>query len=107
MIHTCYSGETALHYIEIELSDEEQMKMIRQLSQWYFDTDQDAEDYAEEFYLFITGIMDGMLLLNPRYLLLEEILDPFLGILSKNARDVYKKAYEGIKTGAWPPMGEK
>lgn len=107
MIHTCCSGKAVFYFIDIEISDDNQMKMIRQLSRWYSDTDQDAEVYAEEFYRFATGIMDGMLLLNPRYLLLEEVLEPFLRFLSKSDRDLYKKAFEVIKSGDWSAIGEE
>ena len=101
MIHTCYSGKVVLYFINIEIADDEQLKLIQQLSRWYSDTNQDAEEYADEFYRFVIGIMDGMLLLNPRYLLLEEVLESFLGFLSKNDRNLYKKAFESIKSGIW------
>ena len=47
----CNSGGRILYFMDMELTDEEQVRMICQLNQWYSDTDQDVEGFVEEFLL--------------------------------------------------------
>lgn len=51
----CNSGGRILYFMDMELTDEEQVRMICQLNQWYSDTDQDVEGFVEEFYWFVIG----------------------------------------------------
>ena len=85
----CNSGGLILYFMDMELTDEEQVRMICQLNQWYSDTDQDVEGFVEEFYWFVIGIMDDMILLNPRYLLLEEVMEQFLLLMPETRRRCY------------------
>ena len=82
----CNSGGRILYFMDMELTDAEQVRMICQLNQWYSDTDQDVEGFVEEFYWFVIGIMDDMILLNPRYLLLEEVMEQFLLLMPETRR---------------------
>lgn len=98
-VEMCNLGTYVLYFMRMELTDDEQMRLIRQLSQWYSDTDQDEELYAEELCNFVIGITEGMLLLNPKYLLLEEILDAFLCLIPKADREDYKKVFKCLDEG--------
>lgn len=42
----CNSGGRILYFMDMELTDEEQVRMICQLNQWYSDTDQDVEGFV-------------------------------------------------------------
>ena len=76
-----------------------------QLNQWYSDTDQDVEGFVEEFYWFVIGIMDDMILLNPRYLLLEEVMEQFLLLMPETDVDAMEQAGFGkISVLLGPPF---
>ena len=48
--------------------------MIRQLDCWYADTDLDSREYAEEYQRIVSGILHGLVILNPKKLALEEVI---------------------------------
>ena len=48
--------------------------MIRQLDCWYTDTDLDCREYAEEYQRIVSGILHGLVILNPKKLALEEVI---------------------------------
>lgn len=98
----CDLGGQNLYFADMELTGAEQMKMIYQLNNWYSATDQEVEEFVEEFYWFVIGIMDGMILLNPKYLLLEEVLEQFLLLLPETIRGCYKETFENLKSGCRP-----
>lgn len=98
----CNSGGRILYFMDMELTDAEQMGMIYQLNQWYSDTDQDVEEFVEEFYWFVIGILDNMILLNPRYLFLEEVMEQFLLLMPETGRRCYKETFENMKSGCCP-----
>lgn len=104
----CNSGGRILYFMDMELTDEEQVRMICQLNQWYSDTDQDVEGFVEEFYWFVIGIMDDMILLNPRYLLLEEVMKQFLLLMPETRRRCYGTGWVRKNIcPAGPPLSER
>ena len=105
----CNSGGRILYFMDMELTDEEQVRMICQLNQWYSDTDQDVEGFVEEFYWFVIGIMDDMILLNPRYLLLEEVMEQFLLLMPETRRRCYGTGWlrKNICPAGTPPLSER
>ena len=103
----CNSGGRILYFMDMELTDEEQVRMICQLNQWYSDTDQDVEGFVEEFYWFVIGIMDDMILLNPRYLLLEEVMEQFLLLMPETRRRCYGTGWLRKNICCWDPLSER
>lgn len=91
-----------LYFLEFRLYPEEQGELIRKFCQWYGDTDQETGQFAAEFYLVASGILGGMLVLNPRYLLLEDVIPELIEVLPEAARSCYTDSRRKIREGKRP-----
>ena len=91
-----------LYFMGTCLNVEEQIHLIQKFRQWYGDTDQDTELFGAESYIVISGILDGMLVLNPKYLLLEDVLEELVELLPETVRQYYVEGFYRIKDGCQP-----
>lgn len=73
--------ERPLFFIKSEMSDAQKLLLISKMDEWYGNTDQDTTDYALEFAIVVRMILDSYLVINPRYLAIEEVLQDILGII--------------------------
>lgn len=96
-----YEG-SPLYFMEMHLDRGEQEYLIKKFCQWYGDTDQDVELFGTEFYLVVSRILDGMLVLNPNYLLLEDVLAEFVTALQDKAKVCYLEGVCYIRDGCRP-----
>lgn len=64
--------------------------LLREFDQWYGDTDQDVKTWAVEYQLLARMLLNhGALILNPRYLALDEVLPAVLDILNPHQKELY------------------
>lgn len=91
-----------LYFMQLTLSHKEQIDIIFQLCYWYSCTDQCSEDYTEELRLLIHMVLQESVALNPRYLLMGDVLAEMSSVLPENDRMCYTEAYRVINTGASP-----
>lgn len=92
-------SDSPLYFMEIGLCQKEQGRLVKKFCQWYGDTDQEVGQYAAEFYLIVSGILNGMLVLNPKYLLLGDVLPELMELLPEGARSCYTKSREHVGKG--------
>lgn len=92
-------AKSPLYFIGMRLCPEAQGKLVRKFCQWYGDTEQETGQYAAEFYLVVSGILSGMLVLNPKYLLLGDVLQELMELLPEEARSCYTKSREHVGKG--------
>lgn len=112
---SCYQqGEyetRPLYFMEIPLGEEQQSELTWKFREWYEDTEQDIEQFGTEFYLLIAGILDGRLVLNPKCLLIEEVLDEYLEMIPEDFRQAYRDGIyytkEGFQPVPFPEDGKK
>ena len=76
--------------------------MIEKLDSWYADTDLDWREYAEEYQRSVSGVLNGLIILNPQKLALEEKLTEWEQCLTESMQADYRKAFEEIKEGKIP-----
>lgn len=80
-----YEGEYAdcpLLFIAIPLTDAQTLALIRRFDTWYGNTDQDVELWALEFQLSVRMLLDGYLVIDPKYLELDEVIDSVFEIIT-------------------------
>lgn len=103
---SCYQqGEyetRPLYFMDIPLRGEQQNELTWKLREWYEDTEQDIEEFGTEFYLLLSGILDGRLVLNPKYLVIEEVVDEYLKMIPEELREVYQDGIYYTKKGFQP-----
>lgn len=82
LVYTYYEFEAEpLLFIELpKTHDGSKLMLISKYEEWYGNTGQDTTDWALEFAIFVRMILINYLIVNPRYLeldnsLLTEILD--------------------------------
>lgn len=73
--------EQPLFFIKSKMSDAQKLLLISKMDEWYGNTDQDTTDYALEFAIVVRMILDSYLVINPRYLAIEEVLQDILEII--------------------------
>lgn len=96
MENTCFSYQhygyegRPLFFMVLPLSREESIGLMQAFDTWYGDTGQDTDIYALELLLIMQCLLnDSAVILNPKHLLLEEVLD---GVCDK-IPDVCRRAY--------------
>lgn len=70
-----------LFFIKQEMTDAQKLLLISKMDEWYGNTDQDTTDYALEFAVVVRMILCDYLVINPRYLEIEEVLQDILEIV--------------------------
>lgn len=86
-----------LFFLSVHLTEKERMLFIKHFSFWYGNTDQDTETYSLEFSIIINMLLSNSVVLNPKYLLLEEVLDDILMLLPEQEREQYYNTYFEVK----------
>lgn len=86
--------EEPLLFSKLQLNIEEKYNLIYAFSQWYGDTAQDSEEFAFEFLVVTRGIMAGDVVMNPRYLLLDDCLEELVELLPEDQRQIYEDEYK-------------
>ena len=77
--------------------------MIRKLDCWYADTDLDSREYAEEYQRIVSGILHGLVILNPKKLALEEVIKEWeVNFYRTPKKSGYRAAFDGIRKGKIP-----
>lgn len=75
------------------MQDYQLLAIVKTLNQWYNDTDQDISEWASEFELIFRMLaVENALVLNPKYLALDEVMNEFLAHLSPEGRVEYTLA---------------
>ena len=78
--HYEYEDQPLL-FIKQEMTDAQKLILISKMDEWYGNTDQDTIDYALEFAVVVRMILCDYLVINPRYLEIEEVLQDILEIV--------------------------
>ena len=86
--------EEPLLFSKLQLNIEEKYNLIYVFSVWYGDTSQDTEEFAFEFLIVSRGIMDGEVVMNPKYLLLEDCFEELVELFPEDQRYIYKEDYK-------------
>lgn len=77
------------------LTDMQVLTLLAAFDNWYGNTDQDTTDYALEFQVLTRNLVCGLrLLVNPKYLLIQDCLDELKGYLNEAQYAFYAKALE-------------
>lgn len=94
--------DSPLYFMDICVDAETQVDLIRKFCRWYGDTDQDALTFGTEFYFVVSGILDGILIMNPKYLLLKDVLEEILVMLPSETDVLYLEGVNHIEDGCQP-----
>lgn len=63
--------------------------IIASLDEWYGNTEQETTEWALEFEIWVRFLLtDGSIILNPKHLALDEVMDEFLELLSSGPEDI-------------------
>lgn len=95
-----------LYFMRIKLSTEERMQLLRQFDVWYGNTEQETEQYALEYAVIARMLLDNAIILNPKYLALDEILDELLTLIPDSRRALYREHFLKIQGGYKPDTEE-
>ena len=72
--------------------------IIATLDEWYGNTEQETTEWALEFEIWVRFLLaDGSIILNPKYLALDEVKDEFLELL-RYGRGNIRGRYERMST---------
>lgn len=94
--------KTSRFYYPVQLSPWRSLQMIRQLDCWYADTDLDCREYAEEYQRIVSGILHGLVILNPKKLALEEVIAEWEVNFTEPEKSGYRTAFDEIRKGKIP-----
>lgn len=93
-----------LIFMRIPLSTEDKVRLWTEFDLWYANTAQETVDYAFELYLIARYILhDGALPLNPRHLMIVEILKDICAMLPESYQKVYYNAVMRAVSGDIAP----
>lgn len=95
-----------LYFIKIRLDTDERIRLLQQFDLWYADTDQETKQYALEFAVITRMLLDNAIVLNPKYLVLDDVLDELLSLIPDSKRKLYRKYFIRIQDGNKPDTEE-
>lgn len=95
-----------LYFIKIRLDSDERIKLLRQFDLWYAGTDLETRQYALEFAVIVRMLLDNAIVLNPKYLALNEVLGELLLLISDSKRKLYLEYFLKIQDGYTPATEE-
>ena len=55
-------------FLQAELSSKDKIAVINYFNECYYDTDQDTDVFAKEFFYVVDSAINGQIRLNPEYL---------------------------------------
>lgn len=99
-------SEQPLYFMKANLDTEERMRLLRQFDMWYENTNQETELYALEYAVITRMLIDNAIVLNPRYLALEEVLNELLSLIPDSKRRLYRQYFIKIQEGHTPDTEE-
>lgn len=88
-----------LVFVSLDLDREQRYNLISKFEEWYWDTDQDIETYALEFVFVVKKLLSGMLVINPKFLRLDDVLEELKSNLSQLQQAVYLAVFNAVKDG--------
>lgn len=99
-----YEGDskTSRFYYPVKLPPWRSLQMIRQLDRWYADTDLDCREYAEEYQRIVSGILHGLVILNPKKFALKEVIAEWERNFPEPEKSAYRTAFDEIYKGRIP-----
>ena len=99
-----YEGDskTSRFYYPMQLPPWKSLQMIRKLDCWYADTDLDRREYAEEYQRIVSGILHGLVILNPKKLALEEVIKEWEVNFTEPEKRGYRVVFDEIRKGKIP-----
>lgn len=65
--------DSPLYFSPITIDDAQKLRLIQLFEESYGNTDQDTTDWSLEFEVVVRNILNGFLIFNPKYLIIEEI----------------------------------
>lgn len=95
-------SKTSRFYYPMQLPPWKSLQMIRKLDCWYADTDLDRREYAEEYQRIVSGILHGLVILNPKKLALEEVIKEWEVNFTEPEKSGYRAAFDEIRKGKIP-----
>ncbi len=95
-------SKTSRFYYPMQLPPWKSLQMIRKLDCWYADTDLDSREYAEEYQRIVSGILHGLVILNPKKLALEEVIKEWEVNFTEPEKRGYRVAFDEIRKGKIP-----
>ena len=63
------------------MTDFERYMLIKKFDEWYGDTEQETTVWALEYQIIVRMLLTGYLIVNPKYLSLEDVMEKILFIL--------------------------
>ena len=97
-----HNSQTSTFYYPMQLPPWKTLQIIRKLDHWYADTDLDCKEYAEEYQKIVSGILHGLVILNPKKLALEEVLAEWVEDFTEPEKSGYLTAFDEIRKGKVP-----
>lgn len=98
--------ERPLYFMKTALDADQRMKLLRQFDVWYAETDQETTQYALEYAVTSRMLLDDAVILNPRHLALDEVLNALLLLLPDDSRAIYQSCFLKIQGGYTPGTEE-
>lgn len=96
--HYEYAGDPLVFTSLPGLTEVQAINLLVQFDEWYGNTDQDTNVWALEYQVFTRMLVhNGALILNPRYLALEEVRGELLGLLNLEQEAIYTHALEVLR----------
>lgn len=96
--------DSPMYFMKIDLNAKEQMRLLHQFGIWYRNTYLDTDIIAHECAVVTMAILDNAIVLNPDYILLDEILDELLPLIPDSKRKLYYEYFLKIKSGYTPSI---
>ena len=96
------NSKTSRFYYPMQLPPWKSLQMIRMLDRWYADTDLDCREYAEEYQRIVSGILHGLVILNPKELALGERIAEWEVHFTEPEKSGYRAAFDEICKGKVP-----
>ena len=99
-----YEGDskTSRFYYPVKLPPWRSLQMIRQLDRWYADTDLDCREYARQYQRIVSGILHGLVILNPKKFALKEVIAEWGRNFPQPEKSAYRTAFDEIYKGRIP-----
>lgn len=70
-----------LYFLKQKMTDFERYMLIKKFDEWYGDTEQETTVWALEYQIIVRMLLTGHLIVNPKYLSLEDVMEKILFIL--------------------------
>lgn len=72
-----------IYFLRQEMTKKQKFLLIGRFDEWYGNTSQETTEWALEFQVVVRMLLSGYLVVNPKYLEMEDVLEDILQILVK------------------------